>query len=244
MPHALTDRQREYLEFIRNFVAKNESSPRLDEIANHFNVAAPTVHKMLEALQAKGFLYFGRDSLSGFFIRLIERAGSPETVVEIAISGKINEYGEVLDFPQEYGHFATLLMGSKPGEVFALGAIADIPPASILNQDLLIFDIGKKPQPGDVALVPIGQRLFLALIHSKTFDKDTLSFEMRQEYPIPLNLTDPNLGQYLNWYPLATDDKNGEYYIHVAEEQKFLLRPLPPEFVVATALRLTRQLAW
>ena len=98
MPHAVTPRQREYLEFLRQYIQENESSPRLEEIASHFGVKSPTAHKTLEALQSKGYLYFGRDSISGFFIRLIERAGSAETVIEIPIAGKVNEYGEVYDF--------------------------------------------------------------------------------------------------------------------------------------------------
>jgi len=52
MPHALTDRQREYLEFIREYIRKNESSPRLEEIAEHFHVTSPTAHKTLKALQS------------------------------------------------------------------------------------------------------------------------------------------------------------------------------------------------
>ena len=70
MPHALTPRQREYLDFIRDYIQQNESSPRLDDIAEHFKVKRPTAHKALEALQSKGYLYFGRDRISGFFIRL------------------------------------------------------------------------------------------------------------------------------------------------------------------------------
>ena len=96
------------------------------------NVTSPTAHKLLEALQSKGFLYFGRDRISGFFIRLIDRAGSAETMVEIALAGKIDGYGEVFDFPQELGHFASVLIGSKPDELFALVVMEDIPQASML----------------------------------------------------------------------------------------------------------------
>jgi len=53
MPHTLSKRQREYLEFIRNFIQTNEDSPRLEEIAEQFKVTPPTAHKMLDALQRK-----------------------------------------------------------------------------------------------------------------------------------------------------------------------------------------------
>ena len=54
MPHSITKRQQEYLDFIRNYIKENESSPRLEEIASHFGVKSPTVHKTLEALQSSG----------------------------------------------------------------------------------------------------------------------------------------------------------------------------------------------
>ena len=55
LPHALTPRQHEYLEFIRGYIKQNESSPRLEEIAEHFGVKSPTAHKTLKALFAKLF---------------------------------------------------------------------------------------------------------------------------------------------------------------------------------------------
>jgi SOS-response transcriptional repressor LexA len=244
MPHSLTTRQREYLTFIKEYIQKNESSPGLDEISTHFGVKSPTAHKTLEALQSKGYLFFGRDKISGFFIRLIERAGSAETVIEIPIAGKVDKYGEVFDFPEELGHFPTLLLGAEPGNVFALVVMEEIPQANLLPQDLIIFDQGKQPQPGDICIAPIGQRLFLTQIGSKTFDKEIDSLEMAQQYPIPEKLTNPELEQRLHWYPLAYDEQTHEYFIKIAEEQKWSLAAIPQEFIAATALRLTRILAF
>ena len=244
MPHALTPRKREYLEFIRRYIAENESSPSLKEIAIHFNVTSPTAHNTLRDLQSKGYLYFGRDSISGFFIRLIERAGSAETVSEILIVGKVNNLGEVYEFPEKIGHFATVLIGSNPGEVFSLAVMEDIPQASLLAQDLIIFDRGKKPQPGDICIGPIGERLFLFRIGSKTFDRDTPSLVMAQDYPIPEELTKPELGQELNWYPLVYEEKNHDTFMAIADEQRWEIKPVKPELIVATALRLTRILAF
>ena len=244
MPHSLTERQKECLEFIRQYIQENESSPRLDEIADHFRIKPPTAHKVLEALQRKGCLYFNRDNTSGFFIRLIERAGTIETVMDIVLAGKIDGHGEVVDFPDKLGHFATVLPGSKPDEVFALVMKEDIPQANMVEPDFLIFDMGKKPQPGDICIGPIGNRLFLMRITSKTFDKDTPSPLLAQEYPIPEKLTHPELGQELNWYPLALDELNYDYFLKVAEEEHWPLKPISPDLMLATALRLIRALAF
>jgi repressor LexA len=244
MPHALSDRQKEVLEFIRGYIVRNESSPRLEEIAAEFEIKPPTVHKILEALQSKGFLYFGRDSLSGFFIRLIERAGTTEKVIEVAIAGSVDRYGEVYDFPEKIGHFATVLIGADPMDVFALCLRADIPQASMQNQDILIMDTSKKPQPGDICIAPVGNRFFLVRIGSKTFDENTPSLVMAQQYPIPEKLSNSSINQDLNWYPISHDEENNDYLMGIAEEEKWGLKAISPDLVLATALRLVRSLAF
>ena len=166
--------------------------------------------KSFEALQSKGYLYFGRDSISGFFIRLIERAGSAETVIEIPITGKVNRYGELIDFPELLGHFPTLLVGAEPGNVFALVVIEDIPEVSMLAQDLLICDVGKLPQPGDIAILPFGKesgRYFLCQIYSLTQDAELDTLEASNQYPIPEELLDTSFGQRLNWTPISYSEK-------------------------------------
>jgi SOS-response transcriptional repressor LexA len=240
----LTATQRKYLEFLRDFIRKNESSPRLEEIAEHFTVKALIAHKILEALQSKGYLYFGRDPVSGFFIRLIERAGSAEVVMEVPIAGRVGEYGEVVDFPAEIGHFASVFVSAKPDAVFALAVTKDIPEASILAGDLIIFDLNKKPQPGDICIGPIGQKLFLIKIDSKTYDSETFSPQTAQSYPIPEDLAKPELKQMLNWYPLAYNDITQAWFTQVAEGQNWGIGPLAAKLIVATALRLSRALAF
>lgn len=247
MPHSLTVRQREYIEFIRRYIQQNEASPRLEEIAKHFGVKSPTAHKTLKTLMAAGYLYFGRSSSSGFFIRLVERAGSAETVIEIPLAGKVNRYGELFEFPENHGHFATLLVGATPGEVFALAVWEDIPEASILAGDLLICDYGKRPQPGDIAILPFGKesgRWFLCNIHSLSSGKDLDSLEASNQYPIPEDLLDATQGQRFQWAPVAFGESTEEYILHEAEKESVPMRPIPPEFVMATVLRLTRNLAF
>lgn len=243
MPHALTKRQGEYLAFIRSFIRANESSPRLEQIAEYFGVKPPTAHKMLEVLQRKGYLYFGRDSLSGFFIRLIDRAGSAETVTEIVIAGKLNKYGEVIEFPQKHGHFASLIVGSRPEELFGVVAVEEIPNCGILMGDLIIFDYGKKPKQNEVALIAIGERWLLIRVVSKTFDKLIRSDVMASDYPIPEELSNTEREQLLNWHPLAYDESTENYFLELAEVEEIRRGPIPSEVVAATAIRLSRQLA-
>ncbi len=156
MPHALTERQKEYLYFLKAYLREHEDTPRLEEVAGHFGVKLPTAHKTLEALQRKGYLFFRRSREAGYFIRLAERGGGLEKLIEILIVGKIDPYGEVFDFPQQHGHFPIVLQGVDEHEVFALEAAADLPQANILAGDYLICDYGKRPQPADLCLLPFG----------------------------------------------------------------------------------------
>ena len=56
----------------------------------------------------------------------------------------------------------------------------------------------RNPKPGDICIAPIGERLFLIQVGSKTFDRDILSPVMAQQYPIPETLSDEERGQKLN----------------------------------------------
>lgn len=244
MPHALTDRQREYLDFLRDYIRENRASPRLNEIAEHFYVQPPTAHKMLKTLQSKGYLYFGRDSVSGFFIRLIERAGSAETVMEVPIIGDFNAYGEVVNFPEKQGHFASVFSGGDPETIFAIGAIDDIPHTDIVSQDLIIFEMGKVPKPGDICIAPIGKRWFLIKIASKTSNKRLTSPLVAQEYPIPEDLEESQKEKPLHWYPLAWTEDKHEFFLAVTKEQNFSIAPLHHEILLGTAMRLTRALTF
>ena len=246
MPHALTNRQKEYLEFIREFIQNNESSPRLEEIAKKFGVKSPTAHKTLKALMHKGFLYFGRDPVSGFFIRLIERAGTSEIMIEIPIAGKVGHFGELYEFPEKHGHFATLLMGATVGEVFALWVTEDISSASILTGDLLICDYGKKPQPGDLAIFALGsagEKYTICRIHALSLDKDMTSIEVSNEYPIPEDLLKKEYGQKYYWAPVAFDGTPLEF-IQDSERKGFPDVAIYNEYAVATVLRLSRNLSY
>jgi Mn-dependent DtxR family transcriptional regulator len=51
-----TDRQDEYLKFIREFHVANDYPPTLDEIADKMKVKVGSVQSVLASLQTKGFV--------------------------------------------------------------------------------------------------------------------------------------------------------------------------------------------
>ena len=244
MPHALTDRQRDYLNFIKSYIAQNELSPRLEEVAGHFDVKPPTAHKTLEALKRKGFLIFDRTRTSGFFIRMIERGGAQEILTSVPLIGKVSELGEVYDFPKPLGEFPAVLAGVSLKEVFALVLTDDIPQAHMETNDFIIFDAGKKPQPGDICVCLLRKRYFLTRITRKTFDDRFLSYEGSQDYPFPDEMSDPARNQRFHYEPLAYTEENEEAFLKILDDEEISYFPLPDFFVTATALRLIRTLSY
>jgi hypothetical protein len=56
-----TSRQREYLSFIRRYMARYGISPAESDIQQHFMVSAPSVNQMVRTLERRGFITRDRD---------------------------------------------------------------------------------------------------------------------------------------------------------------------------------------
>jgi hypothetical protein len=56
-----TGRQREYLTFMRQYVARYGVAPAEADIARHFMVSAPSVNAMMQNLERRGFITRDRD---------------------------------------------------------------------------------------------------------------------------------------------------------------------------------------
>ena len=220
MPQKLTDIQRENLNFIRDYIQENERAPRLDEIAKHLGVASPTAHNALKTLRDEGYLYFGRDSVSGFYIRLIEFADVSFQVAEIFMLGRVDQYGIVHGFPEKTNHFATLTLQSNPNDLFALHVSAHLPEFNFVPHDVLIMDQGRMPQVGDICLTIIDENRVLVQVTDE----------------------DETTGR-LSW--VTIDDSNSNPVLaEIQDSQGSYPHSLPKEFMIATALRLTRHLAF
>lgn len=65
-----TRRQREYLDFIRRYMARHRVSPAEGNIQEHFMVSAPSAHEMVKTLERRGFIARDRD----LFGRIVPRS--------------------------------------------------------------------------------------------------------------------------------------------------------------------------
>lgn len=81
----LTRRQKEILDFLRDYIEINGYAPTLEEIADHFGLASlATVHKHLKNLEAKGVIR--RDWNRG---RAMEVAREAPAMIELPLLGEV-----------------------------------------------------------------------------------------------------------------------------------------------------------
>jgi SOS-response transcriptional repressor LexA len=240
MPYSLSPRQKSYLKYLKNYISNNNSSPSLKHIADHFEVKSSTAHNILEALHKKGYIYLHRPHQSGFFIRLIDKAGKAEINTEINILGRFNSHGEVYDYPKLLGHFPYVISGIKTDQFFSLIADEDIPQVGILEGDLLIFNKSKKPQIYDLCLYPLGKRWFLLHIDKIIITQNTKSFKAITPGVI---IENENYAiKRFNWVALEKSAYANSYLLDFAERMKVEIRLLSLDKVEATADFLRRQI--
>jgi hypothetical protein len=67
---------------------------------------------------------------------------------------------------------------------------------------------------------------------------------MKQDYQLPEDLLPKDSQHRFHWHPLAYNEDSYDYFMGIADEERFQLKPIPREFIVATALRLIRALAF
>jgi len=260
MPASLTELQREYLKYVQDYVYQNEDAPRLEEIAEHFQVSSTTAHNHLKKLRNKSYLTFDRTSESGYFIRLLENAGKSEKIVEAPIMGEVNRYGEIefygllehiakitnikdtenVNDLNKIGRIPILTYSDNPLDIAAYMVVEDIPSVSMQINDVILVDHERQPQAGDICLFSHNEGFILMRVVSKTFDKDTPWPKMAQEYPIPEAFTHPEHEQELFWYPMAMDAETEGYFLKLMQLEQWVWIPLPHELALGTVIRLIR----
>jgi len=149
----LPDKQKNILNFINEYQKTHGHGPTLDEIANHFRRAVPTIHQHVQALRAKGYL-----RLPSFNARGIGIFDPHEEVVEIPLLGTVSAGGgiENLETPEPIKVQRAML--SPSGQHYALlvrgtSMIED----GILPDDVVIVKYQNYADNGDVVVALVGE---------------------------------------------------------------------------------------
>lgn len=104
----LTKKQAEILDYIKKFSQKNNYSPALSKIAEHFKVSIPTIHQHIEYLKRKNFLKTQKGVKHS--IQTIENKNNINNLIEIPLLGTIaaGQPIEAIEIPDE-----TILIAKK-----------------------------------------------------------------------------------------------------------------------------------
>jgi repressor LexA len=148
MPEPLTRRQKEVLEYLRNFISKHDYAPSYREVADHFGFSSvATVAEHVETLKAKGYLENSENMARSIQLTPTwdERTFSIPLLGSIAAGLPIEAVRttETIDIPKD-------MMGKN---VFALRVRGDsMIEDGILDGDYVIIEQIAQPKDGDIVV--------------------------------------------------------------------------------------------
>jgi repressor LexA len=154
MPVTLYKRQKEILNFIRQYIQKHSYSPTLQQIADAIGVnSLATVHEHLQAMAKKGVIRKYAGAVRGIEI-LEEKLGLTPTTIEVPVLGFIaagapiepyNDPSATLDIS------ASLVSGKKPVFVLQVKGESMIE-EGILPNDYVVVEQQESANNGDIVV--------------------------------------------------------------------------------------------
>lgn len=143
----LTDKQKNVLDFIKQFHSDNAMMPTVREIAKHFNLSIGSIQQHLRALLSKNFLV-KRGSLS----RGIDFPNRKK-FVPVAVLGTVHAgtFLEQIEDASDYVYINTDVTRNR--QCFALKVKGDsMEPSGIVEGDTIVVSKGEKPCNGDIVV--------------------------------------------------------------------------------------------
>lgn len=177
----LTNKQKEVLDYIKMFYAKNKYPPSVRETAQALDVSSPaTIHVHIQKLIEKGYLK--RSNNSNHQLQILvnnEYEDKDNNVINVPLLGKITAGSpiEAIEMPDEYFALPTYLIPQKK-EVFTLRVDGDsMINAGIFTNDIVIVERCNTAKNGDI-VVAMNDDNEVTL---KTFYKEKDYFRLQPE---------------------------------------------------------------
>ena len=175
----LTDRQKEVLSFISDYIKKNSYPPTIREIADHYSISVKGAHDHITALRKKGFLKKGdkRPRTMG----LIHAARDESSgMIEVPLLGSVAAGAPILADENFDGNIVlhnSLL--KKNRKYFALKVKGDsMTGAGILEGDTAIIEKQNTVRNGEIAVAVIDEAVTL-----KRFFRESSRIKLQAENP-------------------------------------------------------------
>ena len=193
MKNQLTDRQKEILDFIKEYLGFNGYPPTLREIAKQFNIASTFgIKRHLDALQKKGYL-----SVESFASRAISLTENPteknqqNNSVEIPVVGRVAAGYPIMSEENIEGSISIQsgLLKNK-SEIFGLKVKGEsMKNAGIFEGDIIIVNQQKDAVNGDIVVALLDNEATVKRFLIKN-NKITLMPENENYNPIEVNNSD------------------------------------------------------
>jgi repressor LexA len=157
---ALTRRQREIYEFIRDFVSRKGYSPSLEEIGSHFGLSSvATVHKHVHHLVEKGFLQKAWNR-SRSVEPVADPGGELSEMPSLPVLGTVAA-GSPIEAIEDDGATERIAvppeMVTRPGETYVLRVRGEsMIDEQIRDGDLVVVESCKQARNGDTVIALVG----------------------------------------------------------------------------------------
>ena len=177
----LTKKQKEVLEFIKQFHAENKYPPSIRQICGAINLSSPaTVHVHINHLVDKGFIKRSKEGNRALEL-LVENEYDTrsEEVVNVPLLGKVTAGSpiEAIEMPNEFFSLPSYLI-PKQKEVFTLKVDGEsMINKGILSDDIVIVERTESAKNGDM-VVAMNDDNEVTL---KTFYKEKGYFRLQPE---------------------------------------------------------------
>ena len=177
----LTKRQKDILDYIKNYMISHGYPPTIREIGSDLGVSSPaTIHAHLSNLEEKGYIR-KQDSKNRAIELLVENEFiiKDELTVSVPLLGKITAGNpiEAIEHPDEYFNLPSYLI-PKNKEVFTLNVSgSSMINVGILDQDIIIVEKRNTARNGEIVVAMTDDNE----VTLKTFYKEDGHFRLQPE---------------------------------------------------------------
>ncbi len=176
----LTERQREFRDFIADYIEENSYPPTVREMAEHFDVSLRAVQDHVSALQKKGFISVNPKLSRSMKVLRDERKQEPPFTAKVPMLGTVAAGIPILSEENLDGYVTVTEPFVKPGkEYFALHVRgSSMINAGILEGDVAVIEQSATALDGQIVVAVVDEAITL-----KRFYKEASRVRLQPENP-------------------------------------------------------------
>jgi repressor LexA len=171
----LTDRQKEVLEFLNDYIDKHSFPPTIRETAKAFSISVKGAYDHLKALEKKGAIKLQENCSRA--IEIVSRTENQDSIVEVPILGSVAAGKPIFADENWAGSVKIPAEFARHGTFFALKVRGDsMKDVGIFGGDFAIVEQRQTAENGDIVVALIDDSVTL-----KRFFKETNRVRLQAE---------------------------------------------------------------